>query len=385
MAAVRQPHPAAAAGGATVRVSGIVRQVFVASVVVAAAVPRVAAQGCVLLRESAPVIGAPGTVYLPPGEWDVDVSLRGSTADRHYSRDVFQVQRTLQGTNVINRQRLLTANVTHALTMRFSVAATVPVVVASWAVPSPISPPGPRATQHGRGFGDVSAIARYWLFDPAAHARFNVSIGAGVKLPLGRSDATDTFVDITGGNPSVKAVDQSVQPGDGGWGAQIEVQGFDRLGRAFVFGSANYLANPRDTNQTPSILVGLGVPSVTIPLRNVNSVPDQYVLRGGVGVPVWRGVGASLAVRTEGVPRYDVFGRSDGFRRPGREVFLEPGISYSRGRSTVQFDLPRAVYRYRAPDPYTGANGDATFPDWVMIGTYSYRFGHAKHVPMPAK
>lgn len=344
-----------------------------------------AAQGCILLRESAPVIGAPGTVYLPPGEWDLDVTARGSTATRHYSGDVFQAQRTLLGTNVINRQRLLTANVTHALTVRFSVNVGVPLVVASWSIPSPISPPGPRAVQHGRGLGDVSAIARYWLFDPAAHTRFNVSLGGGAKLPVGRSHATDTFVDIRGQNAAAKAVDQSVQPGDGGWGAQLELQGFGQIGRAFVFGSANYLANPRNTNDTPSILVGLGVPSATIPLRNVNSVPDQYVLRAGAGVPVWHGVGASLAVRTEGVPRYDVFGRSDGFRRPGHEVFLEPGLSYSRGRSTVQFDLPRAVYRDRAPDPYTGASGDATFPDWVMIGTYSYRFGHAKHVPMPAK
>ena len=77
------------------------------------------------------------------------------------------------------------------------------------------------------------------------------------------------------------------------------------------------------------------------------------------------GAGASLGVRVEGVPRYDLIGRSDGFRRPGREVFVEPGISYCRGRSSVQFNLPRAIYRLRAPDPYTGAAGDATFPDWV--------------------
>jgi hypothetical protein len=112
-------------------------------------------------------------------------------------------------------------------------------------------------------------------------------------------------------------------------------------------------------------------------------VPDQYVVRGGVGVPIWRGLGASIAVRTEGVPRYDLVGRSDGFRRPGREVFLEPGISYTQGHSTFQFNLPHGLYRYRAPDPYTGAAGDATFPDWVALGIYSYRFGKVKHVPMP--
>ena len=45
----------------------------------------------------------------------------------------------------------------------------------------------------------------------------------------------------------------------------------------------------------------------------------------------------------------------------------------------------RAVHAGQRPDPYTGANGDATFPDWVMIGSYAYRFGRAKHIPMPAQ
>ena len=61
-------------------------------------------------------------------------------------------------------------------------------------------------------------------------------------------------------------------------------------------------------------------------------------------------------------------------------------MTYSHGSSTVQFELPYGVYRYRAPDPYSGANGDATFPDWVMLGTYSYRFGtlkHAQKMPQP--
>lgn len=360
-----------------------VRTLVLLSAIVCVAASRAGAQGCILIRESAPIIGAPGSTYLRPGEWELDVSLRGSTADRHYSGDVFQSQRTTLGTNVINRQRLLLLTLNHAFTTRVSGAVNVPIVAASWSIPSPISPPGTRATQHGRGLGDISAIGRVWLFDPIAHSRFNVAVGGGIKLPTGGARVTDVFPDITGVSPSEKAVDQSVQPGDGGWGTQMEVQGFSRIGRVFAFGSANYLVNPRNVNRTPSILVGIGRPSATTPMRNVNSVPDQYIVRAGVGVPVWRRFGASMAVRVEGVPRYDLLGRSEGFRRPGREVFLEPGLSYSQGRSTLQFNLPRGVFRYRAPDPYTGASGDATFPDWVMIGTYSYRFGSVKHVAMP--
>jgi len=363
---------------------GSVRQLAAVAGFVALSAPQAAAQGCILIRESAPVIGSARTVYLGPGEWSLDIMARGSTADRHYSRDVYQAQRTALGTNVVNKQHILLANVSRGFTPRLSVGFSLPVIAASWSIPSPISPPGARATQHGRGLGDLSAIGRYWLFDPTTHTRFNVSLGGGVKMPTGTAHATDTFVDITGASPSVKAVDQSVQPGDGGWGIQMEVQGFSAIGRAFAFGTLNYVANPRDYNDTPSILVGIGRPSATDPMRNINSVPDQYILRGGVGVPVWKGLGASFAVRAEGVPRYDIIGASHGFRRPGHEIFLEPGVSFTQGRSTVQLNLPYGVYRYRAPDPYTGANGDATFPDWLMIGSYSYRFGgHARHVPTP--
>jgi len=339
-----------------------------------------AAQGCILIRESAPIIGSMSSTYLRPGEWEIDFSLRGSTADEHYSGDVYQAQRKALGTYVINKQRLAVFNVSHSFTKRFSAGVTLPFVVASWSIPSPIAPPGPRATQHGEGFGDISAMGRFWLFDTSRSSR-NLSIGLGFKAPSGNAEDTDTFPNITGASPSNKAVDQSVQPGDGGWGTQFEVQGFSQVWKVFAFGSANYLMNPRNMNGTPSILVGIGVPSAVTPLRNQNSVPDQYVARGGVGVPIWRGLGASVAARVEGVPRYDLVGRSDGFRRPGHEVFVEPGVTYSHGRSTVQFNLPHGVYRYRAPDPYTGAAGDATFPDWVMLGTYSYRFGGVKHTP----
>jgi hypothetical protein len=342
------------------------------------------AQGCVLIRESAPLFGAATSTYQRPGEWELDVSFRDSTADRHYSLDVFQAQRTALGTYVINKQKQTLFSVSHAVTTRFSFVVNVPIVVASWSIPSPTTPtPGPRATQHGQGLGDISVLGRYWLLDPASHGSRNLSVGLGVKAPTGPSDETDTFVNLNGLNPSAKAVDQSVQPGDGGWGLQMEIQGFTRAGRAFAFGSVDYLANPQDVNGTPSILVGLGLPSTTIPLRNVNSVPDQYVTRLGVGVPLWSGFGVSETWRVEGVPRYDLIGRSDGFRRPGYEMFLETAVTYTKGKSTLAFNLPRAFYRYRAPDPYTGANGDATFPDWIAIGSYSYRFGSIKHGPVP--
>lgn len=334
-------------------------------------------QGCVLIREAAPVIGSASSTYLHPGEWQLDVSYRDSTADRHYSLDVYQEQRQTLGTYVVNTQKQTLFNVSHAVTQRFSFSVAVPIVVATWGIPRPLTPPGPRATEHGQGLGDISAMGRFWLFNPQNHSGRNVSVGLGVKAPTGDSNQYDVYNDNSGDNPTSKPIDQSIQPGDGGWGAQIEVQGFARLGRTFVFGSANYLLNPKDINDAPS---GRSAGAYQ---RNFNSVPDQYVGRVGVGVPVWRRIGVSLAFRAEGVPQYDLVGRSDGFRRPGKELYLEPGVTFSSGRSTIQFNIPHGIYRYRSPDPYTRSNGDATFPDWVAMGSYSYRFGASRHVTAP--
>src|SRR5437762_9736272 len=102
------------------------------------------AQGCVLIRESAPLFGSASSTYLRPGEWQLDVSFRDSTADRHYSLDVEQTQRQLLGTNVVNTQKQTLFVLNHAITDRINFSIEVPVVVATWGIPRPLTPPGPR-------------------------------------------------------------------------------------------------------------------------------------------------------------------------------------------------------------------------------------------------
>ncbi|HWW85204.1 MAG TPA: TlpA disulfide reductase family protein, partial [Vicinamibacterales bacterium] len=87
------------------------------------------------------------------------------------------------------------------------------------------------------------------------------------------------------------------------------------------------------------------------------------------------GFAGSLAWRAEGVPRYDLIGASHGFRRPGVEMFIEPGFSYARGGDVYQFQMPIAYYRNRFPNPYTGNLGDATFPNYIFLASYGHRFG----------
>jgi hypothetical protein len=77
----------------------------------------------------------------------------------------------------------------------------------------------------------------------------------------------------------------------------------------------------------------------------------------------------------EGQRRYDLFGNSHGFRRPGVAMFIEPGASISTARGAMWIAVPIGVYQNRKPDPYTGIEGDATFPRFIFLAGYQLRFG----------
>jgi hypothetical protein len=333
----------------------------------------------VLIRQNGPVFGS-SNPYSLPGETQVNLSTRNLRSTDHYNGTVEQVQRQTLETYVVNMQHAVDVSVSRTLTPRFSMSAAMPFIAASWGIPSPSSPtPGPRANEDGRGIGDISVSGRTWLLPTGRFKSGNLSLGLGVKMPTGNSGYKDSYPDRNGQNNQPRYVDQSVQPGDGGWGATFEISGFKRIPYAQLFGSASYLANPRDRNDTTSGSINRLPPGAT-PTGNAdrfyNSVPDQYLARLGAAMPVGKtGVAASLAWRVEGLPRYDLIGGSHGFRRPGVEMFIEPGISYAKGSQIYSFQMPVGYYRNRFPDPYTGAAGDATFPNYIFLASYGYRFG----------
>src|SRR5262249_39809721 len=152
------------------------------------------------------------------------------------------------------------------------------------------------------------------------HAEQNVSLGLGVKIPTGKDDVTDSFQ--TFGAPVVQTVDQSIQPGDGGWGIGLRAAGFKTLGSSFTLVSTlNYLSNPRATNG-----VRTSRPRAS---EAIMSVRDQSLARLGAQFPVWskQKLSGTLAARIEGVPAHDLLGPSDGFRRPGYALSIEPGVA----------------------------------------------------------
>ena len=334
-----------------------------------------------LIRNNAPVFGADSSPYQQPGEWRVSVSARNLVSNDHYNGTEEQHERQELQNYVTNVQNLFDIGISRTVSRRVSVSLGVPFVNSSWALRDPAFPlPAERREipQHGRGIGDISVTSRAWIFDPQTHADWNVAAGGGIKLPTGNSRYQDRFIDRIDRTEALRYVDQSVQPGDGGWGMIMEAQAFWHVGRVFLFGSGSYLANPQDTNDTPSILAVLGIPTDAGSPNaglGVNSIPDQYLARAGGSVHVWKGLSASVAWRMEGLKRYDLFGDSHGWRRPGTAMFVEPGVSYTHNGHTISFNVPLGYYYNRHANPYTGRAGDATFPRHIFLTSYSLKLG----------
>ena len=66
------------------------------------------------------------------------------------------------------------------------------------------------------GLGDMLVGAQAWIFRPPTENGGNVAVSAQLKIPTGINNATGTA--MLAGKPIKATADQSMQPGDGGWG-----------------------------------------------------------------------------------------------------------------------------------------------------------------------
>ena len=73
----------------------------------------------------------------------------------------------------------------------------------------------------------------------------------------------------------------------------------------------------------------------------------------------------------------DAIGGSNGFRRPGYAISMDPGLLYVRGLYTFSVNSPLAVQRNRkrsVADYQNGIHGDAAFADYALMFSLSRRF-----------
>jgi hypothetical protein len=141
------------------------------------------------------------------------------------------------------------------------------------------------------------------------------------------------------------------------------------------------LLNPRELNGTETPFGDDPVLTGGITGYIFDSVPDQYLARGGLTYGIWPKIGlsVSLGARIEGVPVRDLVGGSDGYRIPGYAISIEPGISITRDKWTLSVTAPVPVERHASTsvtDARTNSPvaGYGAFADFLVTASVSYRF-----------
>ena len=328
-------------------------------------------------RLDTPVLGVQNN-YTGPDRWLVSFGWRYQHSFRHFVGTEEQENRAEDGSQVINHIHQAELGIRYNYNDVWSVAVGIPYLMAQRS--SPIRDASrtvvDRYTTHGTGVGDITAILHRLLWHPRDSPNGNISLGLGIKLPTGQYNETDTVTRIVNGVRvnSIETIDQSIQPGDGGFGAIVDLDGFHLLGRSgfAVYGTGTYLLNPSNTNGVRTYRTAVG--------EEVMSVADQYLVRAGFTYSnaSLKGFSLSLGGRMEAVPVEDLIGGSEGFRRPGYAISLEPTVTWSQGPHIVSLAVPYAIERNRqrsVPDQMVpGRHGDAAFADYVILFYYGRRF-----------
>ncbi len=383
-----------------------VRSFLVASFLVFG-VSNAKAQGCVAVRGfgGCGVAGGSG-LALAPKQWQVGANYRYFESFRHFKGDEEQYDRLVKQTQVINYSNTIDISASMGLTLRTQMNVNLPVSYTDRSSyyehgGQTTTFPGARKTSTSAGIGDARIGISKWLWNPVSHTKSNLMLGVGLKLPTGNWNVQDSFYNVMVTDPVTgsssrktvyRPVDQSIQLGDGGLGLSLEMQGFWEMADGlFAYGNAFYILNPRGvngtmTNRRTTIVVN-GVSQV-FTNEYMCSVADQYAARlGFLSQSQLHGLSFSWGARLEGVPVRDLVGESYGFRRPGYTIAAEPGVTYMKGKTTVNFNMPIALYRIRKQSvtdkevqDATGVarNGDAAFADYLISLGVTYRLDAPK-------
>ena len=333
--------------------------------------PSAHAQGCVAAHTVQPVVSG----LLPNDQraavdrlhgLTVTVGYRVYNSFRHYVGTVEQIQRETNHNAVVNHVNLFNLDLSYQLTPRWSLIADIPTMTATRARQSD---PYDNVYRVG-GIGDVTVGAQAWVWRPPTESHGNIAFSAQLKLPTGINDAKGAKIAASG--TTTQPFDESVQPGDGTWGFALGTEAYkETYFHTIGYFTGSWLFSPQDTT---GVLTYRSAPG-----EQVVSATDQYLWRGGVShaVPKLRGVALSMGGRMEGVPVRDAFGSSNGFRRPGYVISIEPGLSVSYRRNMVNISGPWAMERNRkisTSDIMNHSHGDAAFADYTVIASYTRSF-----------
>jgi hypothetical protein len=355
------------------------------------------AQGCVVTRGagmssehfSMESLLEPETA---PAPFAVTAAYRSLQSGRHFVGTHEQHERQAEGSQVINNSDFLDIALTYSFNPRTSATVTFPlvrhdrsqVVRANDAQRTILQ----RFSTQSDGLGDVRVTGNMWLRNPQQRPRSNLLVGLGFDAPTGKKDVEDEFDIFNASAGRIekrrRTVDQSIQPGDGGWGLLVDLFGYVRLTqRSLVYANGFYTLTPQEKSGVATFRSN--------PFEAEMSISDSYLARAGVEyaapVPLIDELTLSLGARIEGVPVRDLIGGSDGFRRPGYAVSIEPGVAAHFGNWSANLYAPFAIRRDRqrsVPDMQWSASsgvfraGDAAFADYTVMLSVTRQFGGAR-------
>lgn len=306
-------------------------------------------QGCIPIRNIVGFGNFSKPEYDPlngkPTRWVLNVSSR-----------YLKIAQTYQGSSRadippederINETITLNLGVTRILNNGWSASLDVPFAAnarTTWQEHDPTNPEKVHHTVHSYGLGDVRVTVYKWLLDSKVSHRGNIQLGFGLKLPTGNYRYKDDFHKASG---KVHApVNATIQLGDGGLGVITELNTFYSITKVVgLYANGFYLLNPRGDNGVTSIDGG-GTPSQmqTQTGDDVTSVPDAYTARAGSSFTL-RSLTFWAGARIEGQPTEDLIGESNGTRRAGRIISVEPGVNYKFRNTMIYLYVPVPVYK----------------------------------------
>jgi len=328
------------------------------------------AQGCMPAKHIPPNLGTQGLSYLFDGQWEAGISYRYLK-----SNSFFQGTDELEEIKELEREPRMSGHTfnlfaRYSLNQRWSFIMNVPII---YLEESFYHADNIRHYMYpGVQLGDIRISANYWLFKPDTARKGNLAVGLGIKIPTANERVQGHWYTPTG--PEPRDLDIAQQPGDGGWGIILESYWIQRLSEHFsLYASGFYLINPRNMNDSPQpmwIEPGSG------PASTFASVPDQYNFRLGTTFSISK-FAISLGGRIDGMPVNDLIGDSDGFRRPGMVVYVEPALIWSNIMNTINLSMPVALHRNIMVGNYDESIGLETrggLADYLILVGYTRRF-----------
>ena len=340
------------------------------------------AQGCIAIRTTGGSLCTMNDTenednQVVHNKWQLNIGYRYFHSFRHFVGKVEQKERVKEHTEVINDVSTLDFSVSTNLTIRLSLTVGFPVLANARSQRARFGD-RERYQTHSFGMGDAHISLYRWMLDPVKPHKGNFQLGLGIKLPTGDYKYQDYFP-ASETTKELRTVDQSIQLGDGGTALITELNYFYNFSPLFGFyGNLYYLFNPREQNGVPTFRSNVN--------EAIMSVADQYMARAGFNYGFKGGIknlSVALGARLEGIPAKDLIGGSEGFRRPGYIVSMEPGINLAVKKSTFYLQVPIAMVRCRTqsvPDKQTTMQtgvfkqGDAAFADYLVNVGFTKRF-----------